>query len=165
MVRSLIASVLAVIAMLGVVGPAAASTSAPDSVADYNAGEVCPFAVRLEDWTNSSTWTVVDRQGQVRTINVGRSRTRITNIAAHRSITVEYASTLVYWEPGDGTFRLISTGRQLFYFLEGDRTPTGEGPGLFLVQGTASEILDDATGIVTHFTYRGSARDMCARLG
>ena len=164
--RRSLSIILAIVAILGVAGPASASSGAPpDSVLDFAAGEVCPFALRLEDWSTDRTWTVTGRDGVERTVSVGHTRTRVTDLDRGRSVSVDYASVLTYWEPGDGTFRLQMTGSQLFYFLDGDQNPRGDGPGLFLVIGSASETLDLTTGVVTSFQQHGLARDLCARLG
>lgn len=166
--RSIMAGLIASLAIGILAGPVAAHSprpaNPPDLVQEFAAGEVCVFALRLEDWTRSKERTYVDKHGQEKTVVIGKTRTRVTNLDTGRSLWVKYASRLVYWEPGDGTFRLRSTGRQLFYFLDGDQNPKGEGPGLFLVSGRAKETLDLETLVVTKFSYRGHARDICARL-
>jgi hypothetical protein len=166
--RTIIACLTALLAIGVLAGPVSAhgkSLGPPDAVTEWGAGEVCSFAIRLEDWGRERVRTFVDRNGVERSVVHGRWKTRITNLETGDRIWVRHRPHVMFWEPGDGTWRLKGHGRILFYFLAGDQNPKGEGPGLFLVSGRVRETLDLASGVVTKFKYHGKARDLCARVG
>ena len=104
------------------------------------------------------------REGQ-RIVVTGNARTRVTRLdPGGSSLTVVTAGRVVISDPGDGTSRLRSSGRTLFYFFPGDQNPIGVGNGLFLVGGRAQQTLDLSEDVVTAFSYRGTVRDLCAEL-
>jgi hypothetical protein len=159
------AVLLAALAVVWSIAPVAAGSSgAPDAVVEFDAGVVCDFAVRLEDWSNVRTSTFVDEDGITRTVVTGSSTTRVTAIESGGFVTLQQASRVVLWEPGDGTWRVHSTGRTLFYFFDGDAGPADGGHGLFQVSGQVIETLDLASNVVTSFQHRGHVRDICAAL-
>jgi hypothetical protein len=167
--RAFVACVLASLAIGSLVGPVAARPPGtvegpPDSVVDFGADEVCPFDVRIEAWSNERATDGVDGAGNPRTVITGNALNRLTNLEADTTLILGNGGRVEVLDPGDGTIQLSVSGRTLFYFLPGDATPTGVGPGLVLIVGRAAVVLDLEADLVTSFLFQGSARDLCAEL-
>ena len=167
--RRNVLAVLSAILLVGMLaGPAAAKapkpTPPPDSSDTYPAGLVFPFEVRLDGWSNEKVKVIVDRQGTERMVVTGSARTLVTNTESGDSLSVRTHGRVEIWDPGDGTSRLKARGHTLFFFFPGDQNPAGEGNGLFLVHGQASQTLDLGTDVVTGFEFLGGYRELCAEL-
>ena len=167
--RLLLPGVLASLALAAFVGPVTArppnsTASPPDSVDEFDAGVVCDFAVRLEGWSNERVVFGEDGNGNPRLVVTGNALTRVTNLDGDGSVVLGTGGRVVVTDPPDGTSRLHAGGRTLFFFFPGDANPVGEGHGLFLVIGRASQVLDLTANVVTSFEHQGPVRDICAEL-
>ena len=167
--RLLLAGLVASLALAGIAAPVGAKSGTPDgppdSTAEFGAGDVCNFPIRLEAWSNETVRNLVDRYGRDVTVVTGGAQNRVTRLdPTGGSILVRNGGLVVISDPGDGTSRLNAIGWTLLYFFPGDKNPAGEGNGLFLVIGTVDQSLDLATNVVTRFKYRGSYQDICAAL-
>jgi hypothetical protein len=139
---------------------------APNDPVTFDAGVVCDFAVEISGpGARQTMHTFYDRDGNPRaTVITGFAPGRFTNVDTGASILVRGGQAVELVDPGDGTFRIESSGEASFYFFEGDANPVGEGKGLWVVRGQAVTTLDLATNVVTDFVYTGALIDVCAAL-
>ena len=125
---------------------------------EFAAGEVCPFPVLLESIGGNPSITFF-ASGRFHV--TGREVVRVTNLDTLESIELDTTGVITFRPLADGNLAITGQGRSLIYFLPQD---VG-GPGLFLVTGRISEILDTASDTITVADSRGQRLDVCAALG
>ncbi len=124
---------------------------------EFAAGEVCPFAVKLEPVANKEMIKTFPNGRQM--IN-GRLTARVTNLDANRSMVVNISGPGTFTELENDRLRLVLRGRNLLFSFESDVL----GAGLFLTTGRVVAVLDLATETIVSHQHRGRAIDLCARL-
>jgi hypothetical protein len=124
---------------------------------EFAAGEVCPFAVKIESVANKEMTKTLPNGRQV--IN-GRLTLRVTNLDANRSMVVNASGPGTITELENDRIRMVFRGRNLLWSFERDVT----GAGLFLTTGRVVGVLDLGTDTVVSHQHKGRATDLCARL-
>ena len=124
---------------------------------EFAAGEVCPFAVRLEAIGNKQQMKTFP-SGRV--MITGRLITRVTNLATNRSMVVNTSGPVTMTELENDRIRIVGRGRNIVFSFERDVT----GAALLLTTGRGVSILDLATDTVVSYQHQGRAIDLCARL-
>jgi hypothetical protein len=127
----------------------------------FAAGEVCSFQLRLENVRGGQTLTTF-ANGVVKI--TGSVWTRVTNVDAGKSITVNASGPATITPNADGTVALKATGRFLFFFFPGEIGPGRDG-ALLLTTGLALETLSaDFSRIISFSHPNGTTEDLCQTL-
>lgn len=129
----------------------------PFEPTEFAAGEVCPFAIRIESVANNATIKVF---ASGREIITGRLTLRLTNLEADRSIVVNASGPVTATPLEDGMVGVVARGRTLLWFFERD---VG-GARLILTTGRVVEVFDLETDTIVSHQLRGRETDVCARL-
>jgi hypothetical protein len=132
---------------------------------DFPAGSVCSDAVRFENTrlTGTTTTYAPDRRGVTRIVTVGAGASLVTNESNHAKQRFSGWFIFTTVIAADGTARVDAYGTDfIVWYVPGD--PSEIGPGLFRVQGHATEWYA-ADGTLTRASYTGKSTDLCAGVG
>ena len=155
------------LATVGLVVPAAqaakpvSTTVVPNGTSVLAAHKACPFKVIDESLPGSRRVERVYRNG--RHVISGPARERLTNPETGKSIIRNGSGTVSYLKHADGTTHFAFSGPTIFFFYPGDEGPrgkAGDDGALFHVVGRVRETLDK-TDVVTSFSFRGRAKELC----
>ena len=130
----------------------------PDQLLDltFDAGLVCPFALRYQELVNNETTTLL---GNGRRRVNGAYEVRLTNTATGASIDVNASGPQFFTDSGDIEMAVLP-GRQLFLLFPTD----AGGPGAFLATGHSTLTRDFAAARITSVSLGGHVTDLCAAL-
>lgn len=128
---------------------------------EFAAGELCPFAVRIEAVENKEiATTFTDKDGNpTRQLITGRLVMRITNLATGASIVRNVSGPGMLTFHADGTLTVVLRGGSLLYLLPTD----AGGPGLWLNSGPV-RLEVDAANNVTSTVRPAHSIDVCPML-
>ncbi len=130
----------------------------PAEPLEFAAGEVCPFALRIEPVVNKET---IKTFPNGRELITGRLTVRVTNLDEDRSIVVNVSGPVTITPLENDMIQIVVRGRNLLWFFERD---VG-GARLLLTTGRAEAVLDLEADAITSFVQRtGTATDLCAQL-
>jgi hypothetical protein len=128
----------------------------PNPDANYPAGQVCPFPLRVTTEIDNSLLHI-QRNGDL--IVTGKLVKTAMNLRTGKSVTITANGPLRVVFHNDGTATLISHGAILWTFFAQD---VG-GPGLFLFTGRVV-IEVDANGLATSVSRVEKLTDICEAL-
>jgi hypothetical protein len=134
----------------------------PDQLLDltFDAGLVCPFALRYQELVNNETTTLL---GNGRRRVNGAYKVRLTNTATGASIDVNASGPQFFTDTGDpatGIETAVLPGPQLFLLVPGD----AGGPGAFLARGRSLLTRDFGLAQITSLKLGGNVTDLCSAL-
>ena len=127
----------------------------------FAAGEVCPFALRLENVSGGQTLTAF-ANGDV--LITGASFTKVTNLDRGLSLIVNGSGPVSITPNANGTLTLKGTGRGLLFFFPGELGP-GRPGALLSTTGLVVETLSaDFTQVLSFSHQQGTTEDLCQTL-
>jgi hypothetical protein len=127
----------------------------------FRAGDVCSFAVHLENVRGGQTQTTY-ANGLVRF--TGSLWTRVTNLETGKSITINSSGPATLTTNSDGTVTVKATGPTLFFFFAGDLGPGRDG-ALLRMTGLVVEVVSADFMHLISFTHpHGTTEDLCRTL-
>ena len=128
-------------------------------------GQACAFDVELS-YLPGSNFTETFFTDRYVITGSGHERRR-GSFRAGRRWTLPTSGKVTMSELANGDQRLQASGRNIFYFFEGDQGPFGEvGPdgALYYIVGHVDEVLDLDTGFLTSVEWSGSATELCSQV-
>lgn len=148
-----------------VIGDATASASQSPEHLEFEAGEVCEFAVALtpQDGARETVSELPDGREWIRF----DANTLITadEPGTQRLVREHYTTVVEVINDDQEAFTTIGTG--IIYLFDGDAGPSGpvgENGALYAVAGRLQQTFDLDEDLITSFRLRGRAIDLCAAL-
>jgi hypothetical protein len=140
----------------------AASPAAATSFV-IRAGTVCPFAVQIEDAPQAQDGA----PGHQISHQVGSGNITITNLETGATyLWFSRHTETETFDPATMTYHVLDEGRVLLVFFTGEPGPNGvvgESGALYGMSGTR-EYTVTKKGVITAFSFTGSALDICAEI-
>ena len=155
----------------GLVGASIASAAKPErgplitEPTVLEPGQACAFDVEISQVPGSNfTETFFSN----RYVITGSGHERVRQLPGGPSVTLPTSGKVTVSDLVNGDQRVQASGRNIFYFFEGDQGPFGEvgsNGALYYIVGHVDEVLDPDTGFtVTAFEWSGSATELCSQI-
>lgn len=159
-----LAALIAVPTALGSKPTKTVVTAGPSII---SAGEGCAFDVE-ETVPEGTTFTVTEFGDGSRVVTYGNSEPTLTNLETGTTFLQKTRGQITErFDPQTNELRFTTSGRIFISFLPGDQGPFGEvdEPGLLLsIIGHQVATLDLDANVITSYSLRGQAIDICAAL-
>ncbi len=156
---------------LGLIGASIASAAKPErgplitEPTVLAPGQACAFDVEISQVPGSK---LTETFFTDRYVVTGSGHDRVRQLPSGPSVTLPTSGKVTVRDLANGDQRVQASGRNIFYFFEGDQGPFGEvGPdgALYYIVGHVDEVLDPDTGFtVTSFKWSGSATELCSQI-